>query len=81
LVYSVLWNKDVVRDLYKADIDSREAIVSKVKMALARVPEALGKPMNGLFAGLHKYMTRDFTVIYTVDHASGSIKVIKVGKH
>ena len=77
--YKVTWHEDAVGDLKRLDRTKAREIVEKVDVHLSKDPLALGKPLKGIFRGLHRYRGGDYRVIYTIDRKDERLMVLTVG--
>jgi mRNA interferase RelE/StbE len=79
LSYKVTWHEDVVGDLKRLDRTKAREIVEKVDEHLSKEPLALGKPLKGIFRGLHRYRCGDYRVIFTIERKEERLMVLTVG--
>lgn len=80
MIYSVKWQEKAVQDLKSVDKKSAKSLVERAKTYLSQEPVSLGKPLKGVFEGLHRYRFGDYRVIYAVNKEEGTILILRVGK-
>lgn len=80
MTYLVQWHEKALEDLWGVDKKSAKGIVEKIKEYLPNDPLALGKPLKGNFRGLYRYRYGDYRIIYTMDHAEKTIKILRIGR-
>lgn len=76
--YKVTWNEDAVGDLKRLDKSRAREIVEKVDEHLSKDPLALGKPLRGIFKGMHRFRCGDYRVIYAIDRKDERLMVLTV---
>jgi mRNA interferase RelE/StbE len=79
LSYKVAWHEDALDDLRRLDKSRAREIVAKVDDHLSEDPLALGKPLRGIFKGMHRYRCGDYRVIYTLDRKEERLMVLTIG--
>ncbi len=79
MAYNVIWHADALEDLLSIDKKMQKKIAVKIKNYLAREPLTLGKPLQGMFKGLHRYRYGDYSVIYSIDRADERITILRIG--
>jgi mRNA interferase RelE/StbE len=75
----VTWHEAAMEDLRRLDKSRAREIVEKVDEHLSKDPLALGKPLKGIFRGMHRYRCGDYQVIYTIDRREEQLMVLTVG--
>ena len=73
------WHEDALEDLKRLDKTRAREIVEKVDEHLSKEPLALGKPLKGIFRGMHRYRCGDYRIIYTLDREEKRLMVLTVG--
>ena len=73
------WHEDALEDLKRLDKTRAREIVEKVDEHLSKEPLALGKPLKGIFRGMHRYPCGDYRIIYTLDREEKRLMVLTVG--
>jgi mRNA interferase RelE/StbE len=79
LSYKVTWHEDALEDLTGLDRSRAREIVDKVDEHLSKDPLALGKPLRGIFKGMHRFRCGDYRIIYTLDRKEERLMVLTVG--
>jgi mRNA interferase RelE/StbE len=79
LSYKVTWHEDALEDLGRLDKSRAREIVEKVDERLSKDPLVLGKPLKGIFRGMHRYRCGDYRIIYTLDRKDERLMVLTVG--
>jgi mRNA interferase RelE/StbE len=79
LSYKVIWHEDALENLRGLDRSRAREIVDKVDEHLSKDPLALGKPLRGIFKGMHRFRCGDYRVIYTLDRKDERLMVLTVG--
>jgi mRNA interferase RelE/StbE len=79
LSYKVAWHEDALEDLKGLDKSRAREIVEKVDAYLSKDPLALGKPLRGIFKGMHRFRCGDYRIIYTLDRKDERLMVLTVG--
>jgi mRNA interferase RelE/StbE len=79
LSYKVTWHEDALEDLKGLHRAKAREIVEKVDEHLSKDPLALGKPLRGIFKGMHRYRCWDYRIIYTIDRKDERLMVLTVG--
>ena len=77
--YKVTWHEDALEDLMGLDKSRAREIVEKVDEYLSKDPLALGKPLRGIFKGMHRFRCGDYRIIYTLDRKDERLMVLTVG--
>lgn len=77
--YKVTWHEDAMEDLKRLEKTRAREIVEKVDEHLSKEPLALGKPLKGIFRGMHRYRCGDYRIIYTLDREEQRLMVLTVG--
>lgn len=77
--YKVTWHEDALEDLKRLDRSRAREVVDKVDDHLSKDPLALGKPLSGIFKGLHRFRCRDYRIIYTIDRKEERLMVLTIG--
>lgn len=77
--YKVTWHEDALEDLKRLDRSRAREVVDKVNDHLSKDPLALGKPLSGIFKGLHRFRCRDYRIIYTIDRKEERLMVLTIG--
>ena len=80
MAFSLIWHEKVLKDFESINVEDAEKIKERIKRYLALNPEILGKPLKGMFKGLFSYRIGDYRVIYTLDRAENTIRILHV-KH
>ncbi|MBU2495171.1 MAG: type II toxin-antitoxin system RelE/ParE family toxin [Candidatus Omnitrophota bacterium] len=80
MIYSVKWQEKAVQDLKSVDKKSASGLTERVKIYLSQDPLSLGKPLKGVFEGLHRYRFGDYRVIYFVNKKERAILILRIGK-
>jgi len=75
----VSWHDDALEDLKGLDKSRAREIVEKVDEHLSKDFLALGKPLKGIFRGMHRYRCGGYRVIYTIDRKDERLMVLTVG--
>jgi mRNA interferase RelE/StbE len=68
-----------MEDLKRLDKARAREIAQKVDDYLSEDPLALGKPLKGIFRGMHRYRCGDYRIIYTIDRKDELLSVLTVG--
>jgi mRNA interferase RelE/StbE len=79
LRYKVIWHEDALENLRGLDRSRAREIVDKVDEHLSKDPLSLGKPLRGIFKGMHRFRCGDYRVIYTLDRKDERLMVLTVG--
>jgi mRNA interferase RelE/StbE len=79
LAYKIIWHQDAADDLLKLDKKLQKQIINRIKNYLVAEPLSLGKPLKGIFKGLHRYRYGDYRIIYSIDRLDEKIIVLRVG--
>lgn len=77
--YKVIWHEDALENLRGLDRSRAREIVDKVDEHLSKDPLSLGKPLRGIFKGMHRFRCGDYRVIYTLDRKDERLMVLTVG--
>jgi len=80
LAFSLIWHEKVLKDFESINVEDAEKINERIRKYLALNPEILGKPLKGMFKGLFSYRIGAYRVIYTMDRAENTIRILYV-KH
>jgi mRNA interferase RelE/StbE len=80
LVFSLIWHEKVLKDFESINVEDTKRIKERIRKYLALNPEILGKPLKGMFKGLFSYRIGAYRVIYTLDRAENTIRILHV-KH
>ena len=80
MAFSLIWHEKVLMDFESINAEDAERIKERIKKYLALNPEILGKPLKGMFKGLFSYRIGVYRVIYTMDRAENTIRILHV-KH
>ena len=80
MAFNLIWHEKVLKDLASINVEDAGRIKERIKKYLALNPEILGKPLKGMFKGLFSYRIGDFRVIYALDRAENTIRILHV-KH
>lgn len=80
MAFSLIWHEKVLKDFESINAEDAERIKERIKKYLALNPEILGKPLKGMFKGLFSYRIGVYRVIYTMDRAENTIRILHV-KH
>jgi mRNA interferase RelE/StbE len=80
LSYKVTWHEDALEDLRRIDKSRAREVVDKVDDPLSKDPLALGKPLRGIFKGMHRFRCVVYRVIYTIDRKDERLMVLTVGR-
>ena len=80
MAFSLIWHEKVLKDFESVNIEDAERINERIRKYLALNPEILGKPLKGMFKGLFSYRIGAYRVIYTMDRAENTIRILHV-KH
>jgi mRNA interferase RelE/StbE len=78
LTYSIQWHDDAIEDLKGIDRQTQKKIIARVKDYLSKDPVGLGKPLQGIFKGLHRYRYGSYRIIYAIDRGSVLILILRV---
>ena len=78
MAYDLIWNEGVLKDLKALDHKTARALVEAIKGRLAGNPVNLGKPLKGVFKGLHRYRHGDYRVIYALDRADRKVVILHI---
>jgi len=79
LAYKVIWHTDAIEDLLNLDKNMQKKIAVKVKDYLAKEPLTLGKPLQGIFKGLHRYRYGDYRIVYSIDRSNENVIILRIG--
>jgi len=79
LAYKIIWHQDAADDLLKLDKKLQKQIINRIKNYLVDEPLSLGKPLKGIFKGLHRYRYGDYRIIYSIDRSDEIIIVLRIG--
>ena len=79
MIYSIQWHEEAIKDLKNIDRNAQKKITAKVKGYLAKDPLSLGKPLKGIFKGLHRYRYGSYRIIYAIDRSSVVILILRIG--
>jgi mRNA interferase RelE/StbE len=79
LSYKVTWHEGALENLRGLDRSRAREIVDKVDEHLSKDPLALGKPLRGIFKGMHRFRCGDYRIIYTLDRKEERLMVLTVG--
>ena len=80
MAFSLIWHEKVLKDFESINAEDAERINERIKKYLALNPEISGKPLKGMFKGLFSYRIGVYRVIYTMDRAENTIRILHV-KH
>lgn len=80
MAFSLIWHEKIFKDFESINAEDAERIKERIKKYLALNPEILGKPLKGMFKGLYSYRIGFYRVIYTIDRAENTIRILHV-KH
>ena len=80
MAFSLIWHEKVLKDFESINVEDAEKINERIRKYLALNPEILGKPLKGMFKGLFSYRIGAYRVIYTMDRAENTIRILYV-KH
>ena len=80
MAFSLIWHEKVLKDFESINIEDAERIKERIKKYLVLNPETLGKPLKGMFKGLFSYRIGAYRIIYTLDRAENTIRILHV-KH
>ena len=80
MAFNLIWHEKVLKDFESINAEDAERIKERIKKYLALNPEILGKPLKGMFKGLFSYRIGAYRVIYTMDRAENTIRILHV-KH
>lgn len=78
MAYEVAWHTKVRADLAAIAKPDASRIIAKAKEHLTRDPSGSGKPLKGLFKGLHRLRVGAYRVIYAIDHEERRVLVLHV---
>jgi mRNA interferase RelE/StbE len=78
LAHDLIWNEGVFKDLEGLDQKTARSLVDSIKNRLAANPLKLGKPLKGIFQGLHRYRYGDNRIIYALDRADKKIIILHI---
>ena len=73
------WHEDALEDLRRLDKTRAREIVEKIDEYLSKDPVSPGKPLKGIFRGMHRYRCGDYRIIYTIDRREERLMVLTVG--
>lgn len=79
MAYKVIWHTDAIEDLLNLDKNMQKKIAVKVKDYLAKEPLTLGKPLQGIFKGLHRYRYGDYRIVYSIDRSNENVIILRIG--
>ena len=79
MAYKVIWHADAIKDLLNLDKNMQKKIAVKVKDYLAKEPLTLGKPLQGIFKGLHRYRYGDYRIVYSIDRSNENVIILRIG--
>lgn len=79
MAYKIIWHQDAMDDLLKLDKKLQKQIINRIKNYLVDEPLSLGKPLKGIFKGLHRYRYGDYRIVYSIDRSDEQIIVLRVG--
>ena len=79
MAYKVIWHTDAIKDLLNLDKNIQKKIAVKVKDYLAKEPLTLGKPLQGIFKGLHRYRYGDYRIVYSIDRSNENVIILRIG--
>lgn len=79
MAYKIIWHQDAADDLLKLDKKLQKQIINRIKNYLVDEPLSLGKPLKGIFKGLHRYRYGDYRIIYSIDRSDEIIIVLRIG--
>jgi len=79
LIYKVRWHEDALEDLKNHDKKTQKKVCQRVKEYLPQNPISLGKPLKGMFKRLFRYRFDNIRIIYTLDHETETIFILKIG--
>ena len=79
MIYKVRWHEDALEDLKNLDKKTQKKIIQRVKEYLPQNPVSLGKPLKGIFKGLFRYRFGNIRIIYTLDHETETVLILKIG--
>ncbi len=65
MAFKVTFKKSVSRDLKKISRDQADNLLKKIEKDLSEIPDTF-PILSGKFAGLRKYRSGDYRVIYTI---------------
>ena len=74
------WHEQAVEDIKSVDKKSAKGLIERLKTYLPQDPIFLGKPLKGIFKGLHRYRSGDYRVIYSIDRKKNTIQILRIGK-
>lgn len=80
MAFNLIWHEKVLKDFEFINVEEAERIKERIKKYLALNPEILGKPLKGMFKGLFSYRIGAYRIIYTLDRAENTIRILHV-KH
>ena len=80
MAFSLIWHEKVLKDFESINVEDVGKIKERIIKYLALNPETLGKPLKGVFKGLFSYRIGVYRVIYTLDRAENTIRILHV-KH
>ena len=78
MTYSIQWHEEAIRDLKRIDRQAQKKIIARIKDYLSQDPISLGKPLQGIFKGLHRYRYGSYRIIYAVDRESVLILILRI---
>ena len=79
MVYRVVYAEAVEKDLLKLQGPLRKRILGKIENYLAHDPQALGKPLTGIFKGFWRYRMGDYRVIYRIAPKEILMVIFRIG--
>ncbi len=80
MAFNLIWHEKVLKDFESINAEDAERIKERIKKYLVLNPEILGKPLKGMFKGLFSYRIGVYRIIYTLDRAENTIRILHV-KH
>lgn len=79
MAYKVIWHTDAIKDILDLDKSMQKKVAAKIKDYLAKEPLTLGKPLQGIFKGLHRYRYGDYRIIYSIDRSNEHVIILRIG--
>lgn len=77
--FKVIWSQAALDNLKKIEKPRRQKIYDRVGEYLVRDPMKIGKPLTGNLAGIYRYRYGDYGVLYILDLATKTIKILEAG--
>ena len=78
MTYKIIWHKAALDDLKRLDRPVRQKIFLKVENYLAEDPAGIGKPLKGTLAGMFRFRSGDYRVIYVLDLTHRTMSILAV---